>query len=137
MELAGGGLATEPSQLGPPEQGRAGQQPTDRAHSGIHTPGWGSSKHAQSPAPPPLVGTRLSKMLRSALLPLIKMLSDTGLVVWVSSLRGVWEVPVFCALGRGGGAEAWCLLAQPPRVAHSVWAMPRKAETAAGTFDFT
>lgn len=83
--------------------GESCQAQPGRAHSGIHAPGLGSSKRG-GPASPPTVGTRLSKMLRPALLPLIKTLSDSGLLCgflpyWVRARAwGPWAVPACSSL---------------------------------------
>lgn len=106
--LAGSPGCSTTQQLGPLEKGRAVEQPPPiQAHSGIHTRR--VPRSALGPPPPPCPSPphprRRIGFLRCCdpvLLPLIKMLSDTGLVLWVSSFLGVGRARA-CVLVDGGG----------------------------------
>lgn len=102
--LAGSPGSSTTKQLGPLGERRAvGLPPLTRAHSGIH------SRLIQSvpgPPPPPYPCPTWQRIgfLRCCdpvLLPLIKMLSDTVVVVWVSSLLVEDGARGLCSQRRG------------------------------------
>lgn len=121
--LAGSPGCCTTKQLGPLEKGRAVERPPlTRAHSGIHARRVPRSALGppRPPCPSPPHPWRRIGFLRCrdpVLLPLIKMLSDTGLVLWVSSLLGVGRARGLCSCRRGrdgqGPGSLFCLLLSP------------------------
>lgn len=102
--LASGPGSSTTKQLGPLGERRAvGLPPLTQAHSGIH------SRLIQSvpgPPPPPCPCPTWQRIgflrcCNPVLLPLIKMLSDTVVVVWVSSLLVEGSARGLCSRRRG------------------------------------
>lgn len=106
--LAGSPGSSTTKQLGPLGERRAvGLPPLTRAHSGIHSRLF-QSVPGPLPLPCPCPTWQRKGFLRCCdpILPLIKMLSDTIVVVWVSSLLVEGSARGMCSWrrwGRGGG----------------------------------
>lgn len=134
--LAGSPGSSTTKQLGPLGERRAvGLPPLTRAHSGIHSRLF-QSVPGPLPLPCPCPTWQRKGFLRCCdpILPLIKMLSDTIVVVWVSSLLVEGSARGMCSWRRWGGVRGWwqvlgllvscsfCLLlsphVHPPKEAH-------------------
>lgn len=104
--LAGSPGSSTTKQLGPLGERRAvGLPPLTRAHSGIHSRLF-QSVPGPLPLPCPCPTWQRKGFLRCCdpILPLIKMLSDTIVVVWVSSLLVEGSARGMCSWRRRGEA---------------------------------
>lgn len=110
--LAGSPGSSTTIQLGPLGKRRAvGLPPPTQAHSGIHTRPIQSAPGPRLPACPCPTWQRIGflRCRDPVLLPLIKLLSGTGLVVWVSSLLMVGSARGLCSRDERweGGDRSW------------------------------